>query len=84
VPRFESLLNRRPSAVKKFCGLLFGAIGAFGAVVYQEMHKPPEKDSIVFGYKIDPTNRDYLCAHSSSIRAVPARAASAYPSRSAA
>jgi hypothetical protein len=25
------------------------------------MHKPPEKDSIVFGYKIDPTNRDYLC-----------------------
>jgi hypothetical protein len=35
---------------------LFGAIGAFGAVVYQEMHKPPEKDSIVFGYKIDPTN----------------------------
>jgi len=25
---------------------LFGAIGAFGAVVYQEMHKPPEKDAL--------------------------------------
>jgi hypothetical protein len=41
------------------CGLLLGAIGAFGAVVYQERSNPPEKDSIVFGYKDFYNHEDY-------------------------
>jgi hypothetical protein len=41
------------------CGLLLGAIGAFGAVVYQEMYKKPEKDSIELGYKDFQDHRDY-------------------------
>jgi hypothetical protein len=52
VPRFESLLNRRPSAVKFHLRLIVRRYRALGAVVYQEMHEPPEKDRIVFGYKV--------------------------------
>jgi hypothetical protein len=41
------------------CGLLLGAIGAFGAISYQDVYKKPEKDSIEFGYKDFHDNKDY-------------------------
>jgi hypothetical protein len=33
------------------CGLLLGAVGAFGAVVYLETHKPTQDDQLIFAPK---------------------------------
>jgi hypothetical protein len=49
------------------CGLLLGAIGAFGAVVYQDMYKKSEKDSIELGYKDFYDNKDYWVSISGTL-----------------
>jgi hypothetical protein len=49
------------------CGLLLGAVGAFGAVVYQEMYKPPEKDNIAFSSKDFYDNKDYWVSISGTL-----------------
>ena len=49
------------------CGLLLGAIGAFGAVLYQDMYKKSEKDSIELGYKDFHDNKDYWVSISGTL-----------------